>query len=68
MNPNGEIWGFIFEIYTVTTLSIFCVATMAATVWSESNPRVLNSFPFAVQVITVSHKASELLPGGILTA
>ena len=59
---------FIEKIKITNAKYVFCVATMAATVWSESSPRVLNSFPLAVQVITVSHKASELLPGGILTA
>jgi hypothetical protein len=35
----------VFLNYAVTTFSIFWVATIAATVWSESSPLVLNSFP-----------------------
>ena len=49
-------------------LSIFSVALIAETVWSESRPRVVNSRSPVLQVIMVSQRASELDPGGIRTA
>ena len=47
--------------------NIFSVDLIADTVWSESNPLVINSFSSVFQVIKVSHNASELLPGGMVT-
>ena len=41
------------------------MAFIAETVWSESNPLVVNSKEVFFQVIIVSQNASELLPGGI---
>ena len=60
---NKDIFKFIFYII----LSIFSVALIAETVWSESNPLVTNSFSEFFQVINVSQRASEWLPGGIVT-
>src|SRR5690606_24244919 len=51
-----------------TRLSIFSVAMMADTVWSESRPLVVSSRSLDCQVIKVSQRASELLPGGMRTA
>ena len=47
--------------------SIFCVAFIAATVWSLSRPLVLNCLSLHIQVIIVSQRASDLPPGGMRT-
>ena len=46
---------------------IFTVALIAASVWSASSPRVLNSLPLKLHVIMVCTKASVRPPGGIDT-
>ena len=48
-------------------LSILTVALMAASVWSESMPRVLNSWPSMSQTMVVATRASVFPPGGMLT-
>jgi hypothetical protein len=48
-------------------ITFFCVALLRL-LFGQNLTRVLNSFPPLVQVMMVSHKASELLPGGIRTA
>ena len=48
-------------------LSILTVALMAASVWSESMPRVLNSCPSMSQTMVVATRASVFPPGGMVT-
>ena len=48
-------------------LSILTVALMAASVWSESMPRVLNSCPSMFHTMVVATRASVLPPGGMVT-
>ncbi len=47
--------------------SIFTVALMAASAWSESTPRVLKAVPSRSHEIVVSTRASVFPPGGIFT-
>ena len=47
--------------------NILTVALMAASVWSESMPRVLNSWSPSRQEMAVETRASVLPPGGMLT-
>ena len=64
----GEFRNLEFHIRLFSMrFNILTVALMAASVWSESTPRVLNPRPPMSQEIEVSTRASVLPPGGILT-
>ena len=56
-----------FHIFVSTIFNILRVALMAASVWSESIPRVLNSLPWKFQVMEAATKASVRPPGGMVT-